>query len=33
MRSDGKPRAGVYRMMLPSESDWSGKRLIVLPSK
>lgn len=22
--SDGKPKAGVFRMMLPSEADWTG---------
>ena len=25
MRTDGKPKAGVLRMMLPADADWTGR--------
>ena len=24
MRSDGRPKAGCYRLMLPCDADWTG---------
>lgn len=26
MRNDGKPRSGVFRLMLPAEADWEDKK-------
>jgi len=29
MRNDGKPRSGAFRLMLPADADWTGKRAAV----